>query len=506
MPLNRVLFFGLLSLLVACPQPIPTTPQIGAFTASPNTLPPGGGKVRFEWNVGGADKVSIAPNIGIVTGSSLEINVPSSTTYTLTATSAGGSDTKTATVTVATTMTVNGHVTDSFNQPASGYKVNALGSNAVVISDANGMFSLTVTSLPYSLALVPPTLNDVLVFKGLRRSDPTLSYDIVNFAGQALASISGTVSGGAGFPQAPSNATRLLFGVPNLLLPGVPTQASTNGAYNLQASWFGGDTITGTVHALQYSTDTNGRIDAYKGYGKRTSVQVSRSGTLPNQDVVLGTVSSAPVTLNVTWPTGISFDKYFADSYLMFPLSQGGEMFLESVQSGTPLSSATFVLPDVPGAQNRIVVAASKNGPTLTGAIKLVTPGSTIDVNLPQPLAQAAPTDGATNVSSQTVFSWSGINQAMSVVTFFAQGGSGLNRIVIYTTDTTTTIPDLSALGINVFNGTAYQWRPLIYAPIASLDEVTGPFGTRSVLFSLGHDIVFSEAVTPFGFTTKTGP
>ncbi len=87
---------GLMLLLVACPvQPL----NISSFTATPETLE--SGLVTLEWQVVGASQLSIFPDIGLVSGNSLQVNVTKNTTFTLSATN--GTDTTTKTISVAIT-------------------------------------------------------------------------------------------------------------------------------------------------------------------------------------------------------------------------------------------------------------------------------------------------------------------------------------------------------------------------------------------------------------------
>lgn len=78
-------------------------PVISNFTATPGTLPTGGGNVLLAWNVAGATSLSIDQSVGDVTGqTSKTVAVTTTTTFTLTATNANGSSTKTFVVTVGT--------------------------------------------------------------------------------------------------------------------------------------------------------------------------------------------------------------------------------------------------------------------------------------------------------------------------------------------------------------------------------------------------------------------
>ena len=97
-----MLLMCLAVVLVACPTPPPTPPTITTFTATPTSLPVGGGTVELEWNVTGEATLNLE-GVGTVTGTSKDVNVTASQTFKLTATNAGGKDEKTVGVTVATT-------------------------------------------------------------------------------------------------------------------------------------------------------------------------------------------------------------------------------------------------------------------------------------------------------------------------------------------------------------------------------------------------------------------
>lgn len=66
-------------------------PNIQGFTATPGSLPPGGGNVTLAWNVTGATSLALDNGVGDVTGYSQKtINLTTSRTFTLTATNPQG--------------------------------------------------------------------------------------------------------------------------------------------------------------------------------------------------------------------------------------------------------------------------------------------------------------------------------------------------------------------------------------------------------------------------------
>ena len=93
-----------LALVASCgdgsqPSPVPSTPTIASFAATPPTISPGGSST-LAWSVTGADAIAIDHGIGAVTGSSVTVSPAVTTTYMLTATNTAGSTTAQATVTV----------------------------------------------------------------------------------------------------------------------------------------------------------------------------------------------------------------------------------------------------------------------------------------------------------------------------------------------------------------------------------------------------------------------
>jgi hypothetical protein len=87
--------------LTVSPLAATDKPVISSFTATPGTLPTGGGNTLLAWNVVGATSLSVNQSVGDVTGlTSKSVAVTSTTTFTLTATNTNGSSTKAFVVTV----------------------------------------------------------------------------------------------------------------------------------------------------------------------------------------------------------------------------------------------------------------------------------------------------------------------------------------------------------------------------------------------------------------------
>ena len=76
-------------------------PTIASFSATPASLPTGGGSVTLSWATTDASTVSIDNSVGVVTGTSAVVNVTANTTFTLTAANSIGAVTQATGVSVA---------------------------------------------------------------------------------------------------------------------------------------------------------------------------------------------------------------------------------------------------------------------------------------------------------------------------------------------------------------------------------------------------------------------
>ncbi len=109
---GAILKFG-----IALASGVPAAATITSFTASPSSLPDGGGSVTLAWTVSGATALSIDNGVGSVTPlttGTVTPTVTATTPFTLSATNGNGISVATASVCVAT-----GAVTASINSPSS---------------------------------------------------------------------------------------------------------------------------------------------------------------------------------------------------------------------------------------------------------------------------------------------------------------------------------------------------------------------------------------------------
>lgn len=474
---------GLIPLLTACPGGGGTTPTL---TVSPTTatLTAGTGNQVFNAtlsNATGTINWALNPNAGTLsatTGASVTYTPPatvtSSTIVQLTATS--GSLTATASITVnpPANINVSGTVIGINLQPVASAPVviTSGGTNFSTTTNASGVFSVSGVTTPYDATVV--TGNQSLIYKGLTRTDPTLVFLGVSPGVSRSASLSGTVSGGAGFPQPANHLTRTAFGSPEAL--DNATANTTTGAYNMgTVSWFGSTTTTGNIHVLQWLFDGTNLPTDYKGYGEKLGVALSDGGAFASQNVTMSGVSEATISGSVTLPAGYTLANKrmsvgFADRSLINVLSD----------SGSSVSFA-YTTPNITGATIQMQVTA--NNATGTSVITtkpgLAVNATSVSIPLPAGSELSLPPNAATGVSNSTTFSYTPFSGGVHFVVFNGPGASP--DYVVVTTASSTTIPNLSSVGLGLPASTVYSWSLVGAAPFATVDAAAGPGGWLAV-------------------------
>jgi hypothetical protein len=100
-------------------------PIISRFSASPPSLPAGGGSVTLSWQADRADSLTIDPDIGAVTGSSRTTSVTATTVFTLTARNDQGAVTASTAVVVGANPSTSGNRYVAMVAPVSGESFTA---------------------------------------------------------------------------------------------------------------------------------------------------------------------------------------------------------------------------------------------------------------------------------------------------------------------------------------------------------------------------------------------
>lgn len=496
-----LLSMSLIPLLTACPGGGGTTPTLTVAPTSA-TLTAGTGNQVFNAtlsNASGTINWALSPNLGTLsatTGTSVTYTPPatiaSSTTVQLTATS--GSLTATANITVnpPATLTVSGTVIGANLQPVASAPVviTSGGTNFSTTTNASGLFSVSGVTPPYDATVVSG--NQSLIYKGLTRTDPTLVFLGFSPGVSRSASLSGTVSGGAGFPQPANHVTRTAFGSPEAR--DSATANTATGVYNMgTVSWFGPTTTTGNVRALQWLFDGTNLPTDYKGYGEKLGVALSDGGAFASQNVTMSGVSEATISGSVTLPAGYTLASKrmavgFADGSLINVLSDAGAS-----------TNFAYTTPNVTGATIQMLVTAVNAGTSVyTTKPGLAVNATGVSIPLSAGSELSLPPNAATGVNHTTIFSYTPFSGGVHLVVFNGPGASP--DYVVVTAAASTTIPNLSSVGLGLPASTGYSWQVYGVAPFASVDAAAGPGGWLAVY--LGGAEGSSSTSTNRTFTT----
>ncbi len=386
-----------------------------------------------------------------------------------------------------------------------------LGSTVDIPIDASGGFVVNNVPSRYSLVMLftSQSFRSALVYQGLTRSNPTLTV----LGGSSVpvqstfATVEGKFTGGLGFSATSKATTEFTVSVPKAVSSGSSNRGSvdpTTGNYTAFINWAGGNPIAATMHALQYSTnDTNGKITAFGGYAQKTINVVLNQGTPIKQDITLAPVNSGTVNGSINWPNGITTPQYSVSTTLYLSGLNTEEIFVFPPFGSQPIGAAPDgydqLVPVIAGAKliQRVgIVEKPTSGallpPKESAVWKTVTPGATINIVVPAPIALTVPESAASDVTGNTKFIWSAFSGGVHVLNFFT-GISGVQTSIgVVTAASSSTFPDLSTYGFGLPKATPYVWWVSGVAPYASMDvatDTTGlnlPFGPLSIPTSDG--------------------
>jgi hypothetical protein len=514
-----LLAFSLVCLITACPAQT-TSPSLGKLEVKISGLPSG---TNASVSVTGPASFNQALTVtktltGLTAGSYVVVaaNVMAGGTFgaTVTGSPANVTDGKTSSVSVVygALRTITGKLVNGAGQPITAANIASLSANLSVklpgaggnaVIDANGNFTLTDVPATYSL-LVSVSVSGshfVDVFQGLTRANPTLTVSQGPFSSPSPVQgsnspLEGKITGGSGFPTPSSTSTVFTVAVPKAVSYFSTVDAST-GTYSTGLGWSGSNSVTAIVHALQFSTDANGKIAGYSGYGRQEVTLAPQGPSDPGQplpipvkqNVALAAVAAGSVKGAITWPPGLKTPEYQITTNLLFAGPDQTDLNLSSPIgfSQPPVlgttSSYDQLVPLITGT--KFIQRLSINEKVTSGSFpqggqstvwKSVTPGMNTDINVPAPIGLKLPEENATDVSTSTKFSWSAYTGGIHIVNFypFPGAGTGQTLVRVITAESSTTLP---GLGDVIPKGAFVLWGVQGIVPYSSLDAATDTNG-----------------------------
>jgi len=347
-------------------------------------------------------------------------------------------------------FTVSGVVVDDGRGPVAGATVSIPG-HAAVSTDAQGRFSVPGVERPFDLTLVSAADAMGVVYRGLTRRDPAPRLFRVRSIKHG--SVSGTVSGGAGYPQPPGRVTLVVFissfGADQVL-------AAADGSFSIpDVRWRDGSpTVVGRLHAVQMDVGPAGPV-AYQGWGDSGAITLSEGLPLAGQDIALESpVVSATIDGSASIPAGYALTGRELD------LALGeGPWRMVLLADASAEATFSFVSPLVSGAHYDMTASARSAAGDVIGGGRFGLPGVARGLSLVLPAAPALdqPAEGAA-AGYGTVFSWGAYGTPGAVYhVAFQPRNPGDPEIHVVTMGTTTALPDLRAMGLGL-PAAGYLW------------------------------------------------
>lgn len=342
-------------------------------------------------------------------------------------------------------QTVTGVVVSSVDQPLRGIGVKITGKPPVVADDS-GRFSVPDVLPPYDLTVYETGESpSAHVFVGLSTPTPRVipAWKLVtNEGGRAkVTGTIGAVSAGEGARVCVEGVTRAVYGCAEV--------AAGAGAYTIQpASWTDDvSTVEVRVHALRFK-GSDGSVTSYTGYGAASGTLTG--GSTATLDVTLGAPpATTTVTASLVPPAGMARSGLGAG----VTLPSGVTLVVGAANASTvdltkPLA---FLMPALPGATFTIFGAAEGAASNAIGWEPAVAAAGTAAPKLVALPAWISPSDGATDLTTQTPLELDAPFGTQLTVLCKPEGaGSGRPTFVVSTVKSTLTLPDLADLGLSL--------------------------------------------------------
>ncbi len=390
------------------------------------------------------------------------------------------------------TITVSGRVVAAFSgKPLDNIEVFIEGHSSVK-TKANGQFTISNVTAPYDLIAIKSSSKVVMIYQGLTRTDPIIFFQGFSEGSKTKsAKIEGTVSGGAAYPLPPSYVSKIVA-VDTSQNEGITYTAGISdktGAYKYLAKWRNDSTTTIDMHALQWK-EAAGVPVAYTGYGKLTGIALTDGDMLKNQDIVLQAIGSTRFKGHVSVPNA-----YEVDSKKMY-INFDNKSFMRTVKDSSSKLDFDYPSPQIAGAKLDLELSArNANSHSLRFLTGLALNTGPINIEIPKAAEPLKPDNNATEIDNSTSFSWSSFANGIYFVEIVRSFDLSHDQpfYYFYTKDTSITIPDLTAFGLELPKSTEYEWDIVGIAPYKSVDQAAAlePF---SDTYYTQPDVQFSHS------------
>jgi len=385
------------------------------------------------------------------------------------------------------TITLQGRVLQLTGGGVSFLPVAVLGQGAA-LTDAEGNFTIPNVTTPYDIAtgFSDGTQISMVLYKGLHRSDPRLVATVTS--SDFSAQLSGTVSGGAGYPEPPGHRT-LLNVTTDFGNTGGPGVDPTTGAFTHLATWPVAPSTTGYLTAIQFAEDAAGHASQFTG-AATAELGLVDGGSIV-QPVPLQPVPTTTLAGSYTYPAGYSFGSKQA----LVEAPTLALLFLpdDNLDNG----SFSLAAPVIGERSNAVLISAfSPTGGVSQVLRRNLAPGtSRLRIELPNALDLIFPFSGSTGIDHDTLFLTTEFERGIYFYQFFS-GAPGAPDFTVVTGEPVAQIPDLSSLGAALPASTIYSMAITGIGAFADVDGFAGPTGPlpSELILAASPSISFSTA------------
>ncbi|MBX2800808.1 MAG: carboxypeptidase-like regulatory domain-containing protein [Myxococcales bacterium] len=358
---------------------------------------------------------------------------------------------------------VAGRVVDAFGRPAVGLDVT-LNDVDTVVSDADGRFLFEDVDGPYRLTAFDADLGQHHVYDGLDRSSPVLHL-INRVPVASSANVRGDLSGGAGFPNPDAHLTTVAFAAEDQVTLGSTVLFAAEGPRypTVAATWYG-DSVDGTVHALQWELNAALLPERFTGYGA-TDLSLTPGGVAADTDVALASVDTAFVAGEVEL-RGVGHTLRGKTAWIQWGAASSTQLLAELTEDET----FTYAVPSLPYAIGVQAIAQDGSGNTTSHYLGGIAPQQIVELSLPGAPRLLGPPDGAALADLDQAFTFSPYEGGVHVATVLWDGGA----VSLYTAADDF---QLSQLGVDLPASTVFAWGVWGIAPAADLDTFASDGG-----------------------------
>jgi hypothetical protein len=368
--------------------------------------------------------------------------------------------------------TVQGKVVDPYLQPVNGVKVRISGNEATTSSD--GTFSLPKPPGEYDVQLVVQEAGTTFgtQFRKLKRLDPVLQMSALSPRAPKAAKLSGAIMWPAG-----TGRDGIVFGDFDVGVPGGPdSKAIVWPTYdNFDIQWYGGATpFPTTLRSLTWTKEDGGPLPQhYTGY-QEAPMQLTSGGSAIWDTVPAATgLTDSSLKVGLT-PPDANYNVIAKSVFLRFKQGRVAPRIIYDM-SGDVWSS-TYAVPQLAEMEYAACGAIRPKytlNPLTNFSVVCKTglaPSATVDMVIAAPPKISAPPGGQSGVNLLTNLTWAPFADAVYVVLVYANS----LWFTVVTSDTTTTLPDLQALGVPLPSQTSFTYIVYAFAPFANVDEAAG--------------------------------